>query len=119
MHPTVSSAQRPPSGAIAQRSRLVLMLPVPNEDRRGWGLASLLFHGLLVFLLLAPASANHEGSVIAFPQGAGGPGPSGGGGGGRQGTGGVQRPTEHLEFVHVAPPPPKPVIAPKPAIEPP
>lgn len=92
-------------------------LPVKREDRRGWGLLSALLHALLIALLITPL-ATHEGIVIERPQGAGGPGPAGGGGGGKRGTGGV---LEHVRFVQVAPPAPKPqaaVVPPPPVIQP-
>jgi len=92
-------------------------LPVKREDRRGWGLLSALLHALLIALLITPL-ATHEGIVIERPQGAGGPGPAGGGGGGRRGTGGVQ---EHVRYVQVAPPAPKPqvaVVPPPPVVKP-
>jgi periplasmic protein TonB len=92
-------------------------LPVKREDRRGWGLLSVLLHALLIALLITPL-ATHEGVVIERPQGAGGPGPAGGGGGGHRGTGGVR---ERVHYVQVAPPAPKPqaaVVPPPPVVKP-
>jgi protein TonB len=100
-----------------RRSLPAVGLPVKREDRRGWGLLSALLHALLILLLITPL-ATHEGIVIERPQGAGGPGPAGGGGGGKRGTGGV---LEHVRYVQVAPPAPKPqvvVVPPPPVIQP-
>jgi len=98
-----------------QRSLPAVGLPVRREDRRGWGLLSALLHALLIALLITPL-ATHEGIVIERPQGAGGPGPAGGGGGGKRGTGGVQ---EHIRYVQVAPPAPKPqaAVVPPPVVQ--
>jgi hypothetical protein len=93
-------------------------MPVAREDRRGWGLLSLLLHILVIVLLLMPV-ATHTGDVQEKPQGAGGPGPAGGGGGGHRGTGGIQ---EHVRYIRVAQTPPpveKPVVKPPPVVQPP
>lgn len=95
-----------------------------REDRRGWGILSVLLHVLFIVLLTSDA-ALHTGPVTEIPQGAGGVGPVGGGGGGRHGTGGIQ---ERVNYVKIAPPvvatpvvavvpPPKPV--PQPVLPPP
>jgi len=98
-----------------QRSLPAVGLPVRREDRRGWGLLSTLLHVLLIALLITPL-ATHEGIVIERPQGAGGPGPAGGGGGGKRGTGGIQ---EHIRYVQVVPPAPKPqaTVVPPPVVQ--
>src|SRR5512143_2096556 len=107
------------SRSARHRSLPAVGLPVKREDRRGWGLLSALLHMLLVALLITPLTpfASHEGIVIERPQGAGGLGPAGGGGGGRRGTGGVQ---EHVRYVQVAPPAPKPqsAVVPPPVVQP-
>jgi protein TonB len=91
-------------------------LPAKRDDRRGWGLVSLLLHTLLVALLITPL-ANHEGIVIERPQGAGGAGPAGGGGGGTRGTGGAR---EKVTYVQVTPPPaPQQVAVIPPVVQPP
>lgn len=104
------------SRSARHRSLPAVGLPVKREDRRGWGLLSALLHMLLIALLITPL-ASHEGIVIERPQGAGGLGPAGGGGGGRRGTGGVQ---EHIRYVQVAPPAPKPqaAVVPTPVVQP-
>jgi protein TonB len=119
-------SNRTSAARLARRRPLPAVgLPAKREDRRGWGLLSLLLHALLIALLITPL-ATHEGIVIERPQGAGGPGPAGGGGGGKRGTGGV---LEHVRYVQVAPPapkpkpaviqPPTPVVQPKPQPVPP
>jgi len=92
-------------------------MPAARENRRGWGVLSLLVHILIVALLITPM-ATHEGIVIEKPQGAGGPGPAGGGGGGNRGTGGIQ---ERVRYVKVAeaPPTPQAAVVPPPVIPPP
>jgi protein TonB len=94
-------------------------LPAKREDRRGWGVLSLLLHLLLLAFITADV-ATHTGDVTERPQGAGGLGPAGGGGGGKSGTGGVK---ERVNYIHVAPVPapavtaavvPPPVIPPQP-----
>src|SRR5438045_6692825 len=116
MESSSDSNRAPVTKPARQRSLLAVGLPVRREDRRGWGLLSALLHILLVALLITPL-ATHEGVVIERPQGAGGPGPAGGGGGGKRGTGGVQ---EHVRYVQVAPPAPKPqatVVPPPPVVQ--
>ena len=105
------------AGQVRRRPLPAVGLPVKREDRRGWGLLSALLHALLIALLITPL-ATHEGIVIERPQGAGGPGPAGGGGGGKRGTGGV---LEHVRYIQVAAPAPKPkpaVVPPPPVIQP-
>ena len=92
-------------------------MPVRREDRRGWGLLSLVLHILVVVLLLADFTRLHTGLVVERPQGAGGPGPAGGGGGGHRGTGGIQERVRYIRVVETPPPPtPKPVVTPPPVI---
>jgi protein TonB len=115
MDSSLDSNGMPVAGQVRHRPLPAVGLPVKREDRRGWGLLSALLHALLIALLITPL-ASHEGIVIERPQGAGGPGPAGGGGGGRRGTGGVQ---EHVRYVQVAPPAPKPqaeVVPPPPPV---
>jgi protein TonB len=128
-----SSAEPNPSfDAAARRQRPLPAtgLPAARDDRRGWGLLSLLLHLLLIMVLITPL-ASHDGLVIERPQGAGGAGPAGGGGGGHRGTGGLR---ETVRYVAVAAPPatkapttvlppvppkPAPVIPPPQAVTPP
>jgi periplasmic protein TonB len=99
MNPPVEPNRFPARPARARRIPAT-GLPVAREDRRGWGILSLLLHVLLIILLTTDA-ALHTGAVTEIPQGAGGVGPVGGGGGGKRGTGGVQ---EHVDYVKIAPP---------------
>ncbi len=104
-------------------------LPVARDDRRGWGLLSVLLHVLLILLLITPL-ATHDGLVIERPQGAGGAGPAGGGGGGNHGTGGVREKVQYVAVIPpvtatvapaIVPPVPPPVVVPtpKPVVPPP
>jgi periplasmic protein TonB len=112
-----SDPDRSTGRAVSRRRSLPATgLPAKREDRRGWGLVSLLLHALLVALLITPL-ANHEGIVIERPQGAGGAGPAGGGGGGTRGTGGAR---EKVNYVQVTPPPaPQQVAVIPPVVQPP
>ena len=119
----------PTSSVERQRHLPALGLPAPRERRKGWAIASILLHALIIAVLITPIVALHTGDVKEIAQGAGGPGPAGGGGGGRGGTGGA--PVEHLQFVQVAPPqaqppqiqptpvPPPIVVPTKPVVPPP
>lgn len=120
----------PTSPVERQRHLPALGLPAPRERRKGWAIASILLHALIIAVLITPVVALHTGDVKEIAQGAGGRGPAGGGGGGgREGTG--DAPLERLQFIQVAPPaqqaapqvqptpvplpvvvPPKPVVPP-------
>ena len=104
-------------------------MPVSSDDRWRGPLLSILLHGLLILLLLAPWVVA-ERTLFDAAEGAGGPGPAGGGGGGTGGTGG--RPVEErIQYIDVAPgaipalipelptPLPEPVIVPPPDPVPP
>lgn len=120
----------PPAIIELERRRHLpaLGLPPSRERRKGWAVASLLLHLLLIVALIGQVRL-HTGDVKEIPTGAGGPGPAGGGGGGHGGSGGA--PVEHLQFVQVAPQlaaqalvqpaptPPPVVVPPKPAVPPP
>jgi hypothetical protein len=76
---------------------------------------SIALHALIIFLLIAPFATQ---AVLQEIGGAGGPGPAGGGGGGSGGTGGPRvKVQERLDYVRIAPPPPRPT--PTPQITPP
>ncbi len=113
MSPDEQSRQSAPV-AVRPRSLPATGLPVKREDRRGWGLLSLLLHLALIFLITADL-ASHTGDVIEREQGAGGLGPAGGGGGGKLGTGGVR---ERVTYVQAAPAPAAPAVQP-PVVPPP
>jgi periplasmic protein TonB len=111
----ISARARPISApTVAHRRLPATGLPASREDRRGWGLLSLVLHLLIILLLVTDFTRLHTGAVIERPQGAGGPGPAGGGGGGHRGTGGIQ---ERVRYIRVAETPPAPVV--KPVVTPP
>ena len=119
----------PTSPVERQRHLPALGLPAPRERRKGWAIASILLHVLIIAVLITPVVALHTGDVKEIAQGAGGPGPAGGGGGGRGGSGGAV--VERLQFIRIAPLPPQPlqvqptpvplpvVAPPKPVVPPP
>jgi periplasmic protein TonB len=82
-------------------------LPGGKEDRRGGAIVSLVTHGLIIGLLIAPALMISKRVITRMELGAGGDGPAGGGGGGMRGTGGWQESSAE-RITYVAPPAPKP-----------
>jgi len=69
---------------------------------------------LIILLFIVPFTSPE---LLREVMGAGGAGPAGGGGGGNRGTGGQPK-TERLQYVNVAPPPPRPAVVP-PLVKPP
>jgi len=68
---------------------------------------AVLLHILVILIFVVPFTSPELMREIV---GAGGAGPAGGGGGGSRGTGGAK--TERVQFVNVAPPPPRPSVVP-------
>lgn len=85
-------------------------IPTTGEPRTPATVAAVALHLLIALLVLAP-TLFVSAQLIDFQQeGAGGPGPAGGGGGGSRGSGGAESARyarEQLDFVVIAPPPPK------------
>lgn len=98
-------------------------MPVSSDGLWRGPVVSILLHGILILLLLAPAIVA-ERTLFEAPEAGGGPGPAGGGGGGTGGTGGVAE--ERIRYIDIAPnaipsllpelptPLPEPVIVPPP-----
>ena len=93
-------------------------IPLPQQNRIGGVLVSVLVHLGLLLLVLGPFWVK---LVIDTKDAGMGPGAAGGGGGGSRGTGGVV--TERLQYVQVAPQTQPQVVAPKvippPVVKPP